>query len=849
MIKKKFIVEGMTCSACQNHVEKAVSKVEGTKNVKVNLLTKTMDVEIDNENKVNKINEAVEKAGYHSFLANKEKEATKETATNDDTKRLITKLVLSLMLLVMLFYISMGYMMGWPLGAISEKPLSVALVEMILSFSIVTINKRFFISGTKGLIHGGPNMDTLVALGSGTAFIYSIVVFLLMTFNFENINEVTRLSMNLSFETAGMIPALITIGKTLESLSKDKTTNAIKDLVKLVPKTATVIRDNKEITINAEDVFVDEIFVVKPGLAFPADGIVVSGTSSVDESALTGESMPVDKKENDMVYAATINQNGVLICKATKTGSNTSFSQIIELVEEASSSKAPISRIADKISGIFVPVVMVVSFVVFMIWLIVGLTTGLNVQESTLAYSINRAVSVLVISCPCALGLATPVAIMVGSGKAAKENVLFKTAEALEKTGKTDIVVLDKTGTITEGKPVVTGVKTKLNEEDFLRLVLSLEINSSHPLAKSIVSYIKDNYQDIHEQKITDFKEIPGTGVECVYENKKLEGINAKTAEEKYFISEEYYNFINDASKSGKTTMVFVLDKEVIGSIIVSDQIKDDSKQAIEELIKSGITPVMLTGDNEKTAQFTAKQIGIDYWAAGVVPQQKGEIIQKLKTVGNVMMVGDGINDSLALTLADTGVAIGAGTEVAIDSADIVLAKSSLMDVVKAIRLSRQTIKNIKENLFWAFFYNIIMIPIAAGAFYGANIEWLKELKPWYGAAAMSVSSLIVVLNALRLNLFNSVKNINKRKEVTIPENLLNINIKSGENEMKKEIFVEGMMCAHCKKRVEDAAMSIEGVKKAEASLEEKKLVVEGGDNFDLEAIKKAITDAGYIVK
>ena len=846
MIKKKFVVEGMTCSACQARVEKIVSKIEGTKNVSVNLLTKTMDVEIDNESRVKTINEAVEKAGYKSFLSSQKQEDKED---GNKSKTLITKLIASIVLLIVLFYVSMGYMMGWPIGLLKEKPLSIALIEMVLSLIIMFINKRYFVSGFKSLFRGGPNMDTLIALGSGTAFAYSVAILFLMTFNYTDINNVMRLSMNLSFETAGMIPALITIGKTLESLSKEKSTNAIKSLISLAPKTAVLIKEGKEVFVNVNDVKLNDEFIVKPGESFPVDGVVVKGLSSVDESVLTGESMPVDKKENDSVYAATINQNGALICKATKTADNTTFSKIVSMVEEANSTKAPISRIADKVSGVFVPTVIIVSIVVFVVWLVVGLTSELYVNESAFAYSINRAVSVLVISCPCALGLATPVAIMVASGKGAKENVLFKTAESLEKTGKTNIVVLDKTGTITVGKPNVTDIKTEINEEEFLKLILSLESKSSHPLAKAIVEYINTNYSSVEQLEVEDFKENPGRGVECFVDNKKIEGLNSRVAKNEYDLPTEYSDIIDKLSETGKTPMIFISDKKIIGLIAVSDLIKNDSKQAIEELIKSGITPIMLTGDNEKTANFIAKQVGINNYINEVTPQQKGEIVTKLKTIGNVMMVGDGINDALALTLADTGVAIGAGTEVAIDSADVVLAKSSLMDVVKAIRLSRQTIKNIKENLFWAFFYNLIMIPIAAGAFYSTNVEWLRELKPWYGAAAMSLSSVIVVLNALRLNLFNYNKNINKKKKIEIPQDFLKKNNTGEKAIMKKEIFVEGMMCNHCKKRVEDAALSIKGVKTAEASLEEKKLTIETENENNVEEVKKAIVQAGYTVK
>ena len=851
-MKKKFTVEGMMCSACQVHVEKAVSKVEGTKNVNVNLLTKTMEVDIENENIVQKINEAVDKAGYHSFL--KEESIEKNefyNAQSIETKKLVVRLSLSLALLVSLFYLSMGYMMGWCLGALSNEPIIIAIVEMVLSFSIICINNRFFVSGLKSTIHGAPNMDTLVALGSGTAFIYSFVLMIIMLFNINDPDKVMSVSMNLSFETAGMIPALITIGKTLEGLSKSKTTNALKDLVDLIPKTACVIRENKEIIVSIDELTEGEIFVVRPGEAFPADGVIIDGQTSVDESALTGEFMPRDKQTGDVVYAASINKNGTTICKATKTGENTSFSKVIKLVEEASSSKAPISRIADRVSGVFVPIVIALSVFVFVVWLIIGLNTALTVVETPMAYAISRAVSVLVISCPCALGLATPVAIMVSSGKGAKESVLFKTAESIERAGKSRIVVFDKTGTITTGRPTVTDIKTLIDEKEFLLMVGSLESKSSHPLAKAVCVYIENKLNDTCYKQVDGFVEIPGKGVKGLIENREIYGLNTNSAKEIVELKKEWSDFIDELSEKGKTPMIFIFDKKLIGIIGVFDEIKQDSKEAIKEFKKSGIIPVMLTGDNKKTAKTIAEETGIEHFLAEVLSEEKGIAIQKLKEQGFVMMVGDGINDALALTIADTGVAIGAGTEVAIDSADVVLVKSSLMDAVKALRLSRQTIKIIKQNLFWAFIYNVIMIPIAAGAFYATNIDWLKELKPWYGAAAMSLSSVIVVLNALRLNLFSNTKNINKKKAISFSEESLQLEKNNiGENiKMKKTFIVEGMMCVHCKKRVEDAALSVNGVESAEADLENKTLVVECKKEAEENQIKKAITEAGYEAK
>ena len=843
MIKKKFKVEGMVCSACQAHVEKAVCQVEGVTNVKVSLLTNTMECDIENEEKVKNINEAVSKAGYRSYVENEYKNETK----NDfNIKKTIFNLVSSLVLLLALFYLSMGHVAGWPIGVLKEKTFVLALIEMILAFLIMVINKRFYISGFKAIIHKNPNMDTLVALGSGVSFLYSMIVLFAMASNANEPNTVMSLSMNLAFETAGMVPALIAIGKTLEAISKNKTTKSLNSLISLSPKTIRVIRENKEIIINAEEAKVGDLFVVKPGEQFSADGIVIEGETSVNEASLTGESLPVDKKKGDTVYAATINQNGTVKCEATKTGKNTSFSTVIALVEEASSSKAPISRVADEISGVFVPIIMSISLFVLAIWLIVCLTVELDVLESPIIYAINRAISVLVISCPCALGLATPVAIMVGTGKGAKDGVLFKKAEAMENAGKTDIVVFDKTGTITSGTPVVTDIKTN-NEETLLNIAYSLESKSSHPLAKAVCKYIENQNANLKPIEINDFQQISGVGVKGNLNNQTLWGTNYNKA---LLIANnilEYKEFIEKVSEEGKTPLVFISNNKIVGVMAVFDEIKKDSKEAIIKLKESGVTVVMLTGDNEKTTKTIAEEAGIDYYASNLMPEDKGFIINNLKKYGSVMMVGDGINDSLALTLSNTGVAIGAGTEVAIDCADIVLVKSNLIDVVKALRLSRQTLKNIKENLFWAFFYNIIMIPIAAGAFYATNIEFIKEMKPWYGAAAMSVSSVIVVLNSLRLNLFNYEKKTLKKNPISLAKDWSKT--EKGEKTMKKEIKVEGMMCAHCKKHVEDAALSIEGVKAAKASLENNILTIEADDQVDLNKIKDAINKAGYSAK
>ena len=842
-MKKRFKVSGMTCAACQAHVDKAVRKVDGVSEVSVSLLTNSMDVEFDDEKRIDEINTAVKNAGYSSMLENETEK--KDDFSNDELKKLIKRLVISFIFLIPLFYLSMGFMMNWPIFGLGDNPILLGFILMYLSFIIMIINRAFFISGFKALFHGGPNMDTLVALGSGVAFIYSICLMMVMIYFKNDDMKIMNYAMNLTFETAGMVPTLITIGKLLEAYSKGKTTNALKALMDLAPKEGHVIRDGKEITILAKDIKIDDIFVVRPGESFPVDGIVIDGISSVDESALTGESLPVDKKENDNVFTATINQNGILKCKATGVGEDTSLAKIIKMVFDANQSKAKISKLVDKVAGIFVPIVITIAIIGFIVWMIVGNNINLDINESVLTYSINRAVMVLVISCPCALGLATPVAIMVGSGIGAKNGILFKNAISIEETGKANFVVLDKTGTITYGKPFVTDIYPMIEKEEFINIIGSLENNSNHPLAKAVSDYAKEN--NYKNYNVSDFEELIGKGVKAKINSDIIYGINLKSANEIIKISDDNLNIIDDLANNGKTPLIFIKNNELIGIVGVADKIKDDSIKAINELKELGLIPVMLTGDNKKTAKAIANNINIDNYISDVLPDEKMIVINKLKEKGKVIMVGDGINDALALTSADIGIAIGKGSDIAIDSADVVLIKSSLTDLVKSIRLSRQILKNIKENLFWAFFYNLIMIPIALGVFYFTGIEWIIELKPWYGSLAMSFSSLFVVLNALRLNLFNLNKKSNVKKKIELDEDFIkNIIIKEEDNMEKIVINVEGMMCNHCKMHVEKACMSVAGAKEAEANLKKNNVVVKYESEIDKDALVKAINDAGY---
>lgn len=757
---EKYDVEGMTCASCSSHVDKAVRKVAGVKDVNVSLLTNSMVVTYESPATPALIEKAVEDSGYHANLQNGKKEANDGKDTQDhETEKLVKILISSFVLLVPLVYISMGYMMSWNIGILSSHPFLLGLLELILSSFILLINCRFFVSGFRALIHGGPNMDTLVALGTGVSYAYSIFMLIMMSFyvhmgsTMEEYHQMMHYSMNLAFETSGMVPTLITIGKTLEAYSKGKTTSAIKALIDLAPKKAHVLKDGEEVTIDASSVQVDDVVLVKPGESIPVDGVILSGDSSVNESMLTGESMPRDVKKGDKVSAATLNTNGVLHIRTLHTGNDTTFQKIIEMVKTASSTKTKISRIADKVSGVFVPVIMSIAIVVFVFWLVLGRDfVQSNVTNDTiLTYALAKGVSVLVIACPCALGLATPVAIMVGTGKGAKNGILFKTASALEETGKVDFVVLDKTGTITKGLPEVCDVFCE--DKDFLlRLAYGLEKDSEHPLSKAVVR--KAVEEKVEPETFAHVKAIVGKGIQGEKDGKLYFAGNYALVKEKSRPDGRYLEKSLEFSRRGMTPLFFMDEEKIFGIIAVSDVIKEDSKKAVEEFVKMGVVPIMLTGDNRDTALSIAREVGITHVVSDVLPDGKQAVISKLQTKGKVLMVGDGINDAVALTQADIGMAIGAGSDVAIDSADVVLMKSTLMDAVASIRLSRHTLTNIKENLFWAFFYNIIMIPIAAGVFSLNGIGWLVQMKPWYGALAMAFSSVSVCLNALRINFF-----------------------------------------------------------------------------------------------
>lgn len=829
----QYNVTGMSCAACSARVEKAVSSIDGVSSCSVNLLTNSMGVEGTATSK--EIIEAVEKAGYGASLKTKNK---KVKSNSDDelkdtqTPKLVKRLVASLLFLAPLMYISMGHMMwGWKLPSFMENNhIAMGLAQMLFAIIIMVINQKFFISGFKGLIHKSPNMDTLVALGSGASFVYSTYALFAMTVaqTKGDMSAVMSYMDDFYFESAAMILALITVGKTLEAYSKGRTTDVLKGLMLLSPKTANVIRDGKEITVDIDDVAVGDVFVVRPGESVPVDGIVIDGESAVDESVLTGESLPVDKAVDDKVTSATINKSGFLKCKATKVGEDTTLAQIINLVSEASATKAPIAKLADRVSGVFVPTVIAIAIITFIVWLIVPKPFG---------YALSRAISVLVISCPCALGLATPVAIMVGNGKGAKNGILFKTAVSLEEAGKNQIVVLDKTGTITEGKPKVTDViPVGIPENDLLQIAYSLEIKSDHPLAKAIVE--KAETAQIPPLDITDFESKTGNGLCGTLENSKIYAGSSKYISTVCDIS-SVKSDIERLSNDGKTPLLFAKDEKLIGVIAVADTIKQDSPEAIKQLKNMGIKVVMLTGDNKRTADAIGKQTGVDMVISDVLPDGKEAVVKKLQSFGKVAMVGDGVNDAPALTRADVGIAIGAGADVAVDSADVVLMNSKLSDVCSAIRLSRHTLTNIKENLFWAFIYNIIGIPLAAGVWIPIT-GW--TLNPMFGAAAMSLSSFCVVMNALRLNFVNvtSSKDDRKIKEV-------NINY-TEEFKMTKTIKIDGMMCPHCEATVKKALEAIDGVTSATASHTEKQATVELSKNVDTAVLEQAVVDAGYTI-
>lgn len=829
----QYNVTGMSCAACSARVEKAVSSVDGVSSCSVNLLTNSMGVEGTATSK--EIIEAVEKAGYGASLKTKNKNVksnSDDELKDTQTPKLVKRLVASLVFLAPLMYISMGHMMwGWKLPSFMENNhIAMGLAQMLFAIIIMVINQKFFISGFKGLIHRSPNMDTLVALGSGASFVYSTYALFAMTVaqTKGDMSAVMSYMDDFYFESAAMILALITVGKTLEAYSKGRTTDALKGLMSLSPKTANVIRDGKEITVDIDDVAVGDVFVVRPGESVPVDGIVIDGESAVDESVLTGESLPVDKAVDDKVTSATINKSGFLKCKATRVGEDTTLAQIINLVSEASATKAPIAKLADRVSGVFVPTVIAIAIITFIVWLIVPKPFG---------YALSRAISVLVISCPCALGLATPVAIMVGNGKGAKNGILFKTAVSLEEAGKTQIVVLDKTGTITEGKPKVTDViPVGIPENDLLQLAYSLEIKSEHPLAKAVVE--KAETSQILPLDITDFESKTGSGLCGVLENSKIYAGSSKYISTVCDIS-SVKSDIERLSNDGKTPLLFAKGEKLIGVIAVADTIKQDSPEAIKQLENMGIKVVMLTGDNKRTADAIGKQTGVDMVISDVLPDGKEAVVKKLQSFGKVAMVGDGVNDAPALTRADVGIAIGAGADVAVDSADVVLMNSKLSDVCSAIRLSRHTLTNIKENLFWAFIYNIIGIPLAAGVWIPIT-GW--TLNPMFGAAAMSLSSFCVVMNALRLNFVNvtSPKSDKKIKEV-------NINY-TEEFKMTKTIKIDGMMCPHCEATVKKALEAIDGVTSATASHAEKQATVELSKDVDTAVLEQAVVDAGYTI-
>ena len=853
---KQYIVTGMSCAACSSRVEKAVSKVEGVENCSVSLLTNSMGVEGTASDEA--VIKAVEDAGYGASLKTShtasDKSGTSQKsgsqgmyASQDDmlkdrvTPVLKKRLITSVGFLIVLMYISMGHMMwGWPLPSILEgNHVAMGLIQMLLTIIIMVINQKFFISGFKGLLHKAPNMDTLVALGSGAAFVYSTYALFAMT------DAQVRMDMDgvmhymheFYFESAAMILTLITVGKMLEAHSKGKTTDAIKSLMKLAPKTANIIRDGSELNVPVENVKKGDIFIVRPGENIPVDGIVVEGSSAVNEAALTGESIPVDKSAGDNVSAATLNQSGFLKCEALRVGEDTTLSQIIQMVSDAAATKAPIAKIADRVSGVFVPAVITIALITIAVWLIAGQSVG---------FALARGISVLVISCPCALGLATPVAIMVGNGMGAKNGMMFKTASSLEETGKIDIVALDKTGTITSGEPKVTDIicADGFGKNDLLESAYSIEMLSEHPLAKAVTGYVKDNKRDVFNKKynITEFQALAGNGLSGINGEDKITGGSLKFMSNTVNVPKEMEKKAQELAEQGKTPLLFAKNDKLLGIIAVADVIKEESGQAVNELHDMGVRVVMLTGDNERTAKAIGRQAGVDEVIAGVLPDGKEAVIRKLKESGKVAMVGDGINDAPALTRADIGIAIGAGTDIAIDAADIVLMKSRLTDVSAAIRLSRATLRNIHENLFWAFFYNIIGIPLAAGV-------WIQlfgwTLNPMFGAAAMSLSSFCVVTNALRLNLFKVYDASHDRKRVKKHDNNKN---SKGEKNMEKTLNIEGMMCGHCEARVKKALEALAQVDEAVVSHESGTAVVKLNVDVDNAVLKEAVEAQDYKV-
>ena len=837
---KQYIVTGMSCAACQARVEKAVAKVPGVTSASVSLLTNSMGVEGTAD--PSSIIRAVEEAGYGASIkgdSREEKrtrslEAEEEALKDRETPKLRRRLILSVAFLLALMYLTMGAgMLGLPLpGYFVHNHLGLTLAQLLLAAAVMLINNRFFTSGFRSLFHGAPNMDTLVALGSAVSFGWSVYVFFemcgMITNGVSNMDLMELYHGELYFESAAMIPALITVGKMLEAMSKGRTTDALKSLMRLAPKTAVVERDGTEIEIPVEELITGDIFIIRPGDSIPVDGVVLSGASAVNESALTGESIPVDKAQGGKVSAATVNQSGFLRCRATRVGEDTTLAQIIRMVSDAAATKAPIARIADTVSGVFVPAVIGIAFVVTVGWLIAG---------ESLSFALARGISVLVISCPCALGLATPVAIMVGNGVGAKNGILFKTGEALEEAGKTEIIALDKTGTITSGEPKVTELVpvSGITEEELLKTAFSLEKNSEHPLGKAVVS--EGEKRGLVYEEAEEFTALPGNGLRAKIKGKSVTGGSGAYIRGLTEVPAELAEKEKLLSSQGKTPLFFAEDGKLLGIISVADTIKPDSAEGIRELKNLGLRVVMLTGDNEGTAAAIGKEAGVDEWIAGVLPDGKEEVIKKLKQSGKTAMVGDGINDAPALTRADIGIAIGAGTDVAIDSADIVLMNSTLTDVAAAIRLSRRTLVNIHENLFWAFFYNVICIPLAAGLF-----AW--KMNPMFGAAAMSLSSFTVCMNALRINRVK-VHDTSRDRKIHSKQNTNNKERKQ-EMENTKTIKIEGMMCAHCEATVKKALEELPFIEEAKASHEDANAVLTLSGEFDETAVKGAVEGKDY---
>lgn len=855
---KQYTVTGMSCAACSARVEKAVSKVDGVTSCSVSLLTNSMGVEGSATDA--QIVEAVEQAGYGASPKGTATESENDKANNSleqlkaaqdalvdrETPKLRNRLIASLIFLVVLMYFSMGHMMcGWPLPEFfNGNHVAMGLLQLLLTVAVMVINQKFFISGFKGLIHGAPNMDTLVALGSAASFGYSVYALFAMTAAQVNgdMDAVMSYMHEFYFESAAMILALITVGKMLEAHSKGKTTDALKSLMQLAPKTATVVRDGVEQEISVDAVKKGDIFVVRPGENIPVDGEIIDGTTAVNESALTGESIPVDKQPKDAVSAATVNQSGFIKCRATRVGEDTTLSQIIQMVSDAAATKAPIAKIADRVSGVFVPAVITIAIITIIAWLIAGETVG---------FALARGISVLVISCPCALGLATPVAIMVGNGKGAKSGILFKTAASLEATGRTQIVALDKTGTITSGEPKVTDIvpdetffeETGNHAGALLAIAASVEAKSEHPLAKAIMERAKTD--EIAVAEVTDFSAVVGNGLTAILAGKMIKAGNLAFVSKFVKVSDDMRTKAVEFSKEGKTPLFFAADDRLCGIIAVADTIKEDSPEAVRQLKNMGIRVVMLTGDNEQTANAIGKQAGVDEVIAGVLPDGKEAVIRKLKKQGRVAMVGDGINDAPALTRADMGIAIGAGSDVAIDAADVVLMKSRLIDVPAAVRLSRATLTNIHENLFWAFFYNVIGIPLAAGLWYPL-LGW--KLNPMFGAAAMSLSSFCVVTNALRLNLCRVYDPKHDRKAKPDRKDKADKPNESEEKSMTKTMNIEGMMCGHCEARVKKALEALDAVSEAVVSHESGTAVVTLSSDISDEKLKETVEAEDYKV-